>query len=193
MNWHHLIITLDQRSVPEQLSANDDVDEPVLASVMELQDCFQPSATPLDNPRRYFVWNNSGVIISRFDDSITSIDVEFHDTEKHRSVLATDQYLAVCIIVFAFLIYVNYPRLHILRPIHMIDSFDFTMGSMCEHAFVLAAPTRASTIEKEGRTSVIFVRNIDHWGSDDQWHLFFPEGEDIMVCLLLHRTILSMR
>ena len=77
------------------------------------------------------------------------------------------------------------------RPIHMIDSFDFTMGSMCEHAFVLAAPTRPSTAEKEGRTSVIFVRNIDHWGSDDQWHLFFPEGEDIMVCYVVNANYVA--
>ncbi len=38
---------------------------------------------------------------------------------------------------------------------------------------------------QEGRASVIFCRNIDHWGPDDQWHIYFPDGEEVLVCVAL--------
>jgi hypothetical protein len=37
------------------------------------------------------------------------------------------------------------------RPIHMLDHHGFTMGALCEHAFVLAAPSRPSEDEKVSR------------------------------------------
>jgi hypothetical protein len=29
--------------------------------------------------------------------------------------------------------------------------------------------------------SVLFCKNIDHWGQDDQWHVYFPNNEEVVV------------
>jgi hypothetical protein len=36
-------------------------------------------------------------------------------------------------------------------------------------------------LEQDGSPSVLFCKNIDHWAHDEQWHVSFPDGEDVVV------------
>jgi hypothetical protein len=54
---------------------------------------FQPGSTPSDaSGRRFLVWNHVGAIVSRAESAFSSIEIEFADTSKHRSIRITDQY-----------------------------------------------------------------------------------------------------
>lgn len=47
---------------------------------------LQPGSSPSDEEKRFLCWNNTGIIRAQFGHDDQSIDVMFHDTEKHSSV-----------------------------------------------------------------------------------------------------------
>lgn len=51
-----------------------------------VQKPLQPGSSPADEDNRFLCWNNAGIIRAQFGDDDQSIDVMFHDTEKHSSV-----------------------------------------------------------------------------------------------------------
>eukprot|EP00049_Salpingoeca_infusionum_P026056 m.23438 g.23438 ORF g.23438 m.23438 type:complete len:1084 (-) comp8501_c0_seq2:2108-5359(-) len=113
------------------------------------QPAFQPSATPVDDPKRFLVWNDIGMIISREEETTSSIDVEFHNTSKHRPIRLVDH--------FGFTMgSLSEQVLALAAPSHVPDSND----------------TR-------DHPSVLFCRNIKHWSTDETWQTFLPEGEEI--------------
>eukprot|EP00051_Salpingoeca_urceolata_P016320 m.215900 g.215900 ORF g.215900 m.215900 type:complete len:1114 (+) comp18647_c1_seq1:271-3612(+) len=117
----------------------------------KMQEPFQPSATPADGLRRFLVWNTVGIITSREDELSSAVDVEFHDASAH-------------------------------KPIKITDHFGFTLGSLGEHTFALAGPSRTPTSEDErDHPSVLFCQNIQHWGNDSSWQIFFPQSEEVEV------------
>jgi chromosome transmission fidelity protein 4 len=65
--------------------------------VASSQATFQPGATPLGadlhgDKRRFLAWNMLGTITSRDDTVQHSVEIEFFDTAKHRSVRFNDRY-----------------------------------------------------------------------------------------------------
>lgn len=58
----------------------------------EMQDAVQAGATPLGFKRRYLAWNTTGVITTRDEDTFHSVEVEFSDASKHRTVRFNDHY-----------------------------------------------------------------------------------------------------
>lgn len=51
-----------------------------------VQKPIQPGSSPTDEEKRFLCWNNTGIIRGEFGTEDQSIDVMFHDTEKHASV-----------------------------------------------------------------------------------------------------------
>lgn len=51
-----------------------------------LQKPFQPGSSPNDEDNRFLCWNNTGIIRAQKTSMDQSIDVMFHDTEKHSSL-----------------------------------------------------------------------------------------------------------
>ncbi|EOD21019.1 hypothetical protein EMIHUDRAFT_450890 [Emiliania huxleyi CCMP1516] len=51
-----------------------------------------PSATPLRNSRRFLLWNLTGMVLSRDENTYSAIEVEFSDATKHRTMRLTDHY-----------------------------------------------------------------------------------------------------
>lgn len=51
-----------------------------------VQHPLQPGSSPNDEPNRFLCWNNAGIIRAQTGNDEQSIDVMFHDTEKHSSV-----------------------------------------------------------------------------------------------------------
>ena len=56
------------------------------------QGVLQSSSTPAKNDRRFLVWNLTGMVISRDENVFSAIEVDFNDTEKHRTMRLTDRY-----------------------------------------------------------------------------------------------------
>lgn len=116
-----------------------------------LQAPFQPSSTPIDGTRRILVWNNVGIITSREGELENSVDVEFHDVQKH-------------------------------KPWRMKDNHGFTMGTLSEQCIVMATPNRTHISEHQrngAELSTLFCKILDHWATDETWHLTFPGDEEI--------------
>ena len=117
----------------------------------QLQAPFQPSSTPVDGSRRILVWNNVGVITSREGETENSIDVEFHDVQRH-------------------------------KPWRMKDNHGFTMGTLSEQCILMATPNRTQLAEDEragAELSTLFCKILDHWATDETWHLTFPANEEV--------------
>ena len=53
---------------------------------------FQSSSTPVMNRRRFLCWNSVGVITSRDEDTHYAVEIELHDTSKHKNSRFTDHY-----------------------------------------------------------------------------------------------------
>lgn len=51
-----------------------------------VQKPLQPGSSPNDEDNRFLCWNNTGIIKAQFGGEDQSIDVMFHDTEKHSSI-----------------------------------------------------------------------------------------------------------
>lgn len=51
-----------------------------------VQGPLQPGSSPNDETNRFLCWNNSGIIRAQSGNDEQSIDVMFHDTEKHCSI-----------------------------------------------------------------------------------------------------------
>lgn len=51
-----------------------------------IQRPIQPGSSPADEENRFLCWNNTGIIRSQSSQEDQSIDIMFHDTEKHSSV-----------------------------------------------------------------------------------------------------------
>jgi len=51
-----------------------------------IQKPFQPGSSPNDEDNRFLCWNSTGIIRAQYAVEDQSIDVMFHDTEKHSSV-----------------------------------------------------------------------------------------------------------
>lgn len=51
-----------------------------------VQKPLQPGSSPCDEPNRFLCWNNAGIMRAQSGNEEQSIDVMFHDTEKHSSV-----------------------------------------------------------------------------------------------------------
>ena len=51
-----------------------------------IQKPLQPGSTPADEDNRFLCWNNAGIIRAVRSNEDMSIDVMFHDTEKHASL-----------------------------------------------------------------------------------------------------------
>lgn len=47
---------------------------------------FQPGSSPNDEDNRFLCWNNYGIIRAQYTKDDQSIDVMFHDSEKHASI-----------------------------------------------------------------------------------------------------------
>jgi chromosome transmission fidelity protein 4 len=52
---------------------------------------FQPCATEKDKPKRFLAFNDVGLIVSRDEHTQFAIEIEFHDTSKHRPVKLSDR------------------------------------------------------------------------------------------------------
>jgi chromosome transmission fidelity protein 4 len=114
-----------------------------------LQKPFQPSSTPLAESRRILVWNNVGVITSREEELTSSVDVEFHNVQKHKPIRMIDHY--------GF-------------TLGALGARSIAMAGPSR------SPTAA---DERDNPSILFCRNIDHWASDETWQVFFPEGEEV--------------
>mmetsp|Transcript_34086 Transcript_34086/g.102777 ORF Transcript_34086/g.102777 Transcript_34086/m.102777 type:complete len:1063 (-) Transcript_34086:167-3355(-) len=112
---------------------------------------FQPSSTPEEELRRIMVWNNVGVITSREEDISCSVDVEFHDIQKHKPIRMIDH--------FGF-------------TVGALSETCFVMGGPSRSP---------DGDDERDNPSVLFCRNINHWATDDTWQIFFPEGEEVEV------------
>jgi chromosome transmission fidelity protein 4 len=117
---------------------------------VELQHPFQPASTPLDESRRILVWNNVGVITSREDDVTCSVDVEFHNVQKHKPIRMVDH--------FGF-------------TMGALGERAFVMAA--------PSHSPQSATDERDHPSVLFCRNVDHWATDETWQVFFPEGEEV--------------
>eukprot|EP00055_Hartaetosiga_balthica_P017008 m.110681 g.110681 ORF g.110681 m.110681 type:complete len:1105 (-) comp9227_c0_seq5:2296-5610(-) len=53
---------------------------------------FQPSSTPEEDARRFLVWNDDGCIISREEDTLFAVDVEFHNKSLHHPARINDHF-----------------------------------------------------------------------------------------------------
>ncbi|XP_055601577.1 WD repeat and HMG-box DNA-binding protein 1 [Uranotaenia lowii] len=51
-----------------------------------MQDYFQPSSTPDHLEHRFLVYNHVGIVRAHSDDKENSIEVEFHDSQKHHGI-----------------------------------------------------------------------------------------------------------
>ena len=62
----------------------------------ELQDVLHPSSTPkvegASNGRRFLLWNLTGMVLSRDEQTYSAIEVDFNNTEQHRTLRLTDRY-----------------------------------------------------------------------------------------------------
>jgi chromosome transmission fidelity protein 4 len=112
---------------------------------------FQPSSTPEEELRRIMVWNNVGVITSREEDISCSVDVEFHNVQKHKPIRMIDH--------FGF-------------TVGALSETCFVMGGPSRSP---------NGVDERDNPSVLFCRSINHWATDDSWQIFFPEGEEIEV------------
>lgn len=113
------------------------------------QEAFQPASTPLDLPKRFLTWNDVGVIMSRAEETTSAVDVEFHDTTKHRPIRLVDH--------FGFTLGALNENAFVLAA----QSHEPEAGDTRDHP------------------SVLFCRNIAHWASDETWQIFFGEGEEV--------------
>jgi len=89
----------DRRVYLDKVYTKEQVDDMLQKAISDLQPkpiirqaAFQPSSTPVDAERRYLVWNSAGVIISRNEETFNSIEIEFANSEKFRSVRFTDNF-----------------------------------------------------------------------------------------------------
>ncbi|EGD80564.1 hypothetical protein PTSG_01156 [Salpingoeca rosetta] len=114
-----------------------------------VQPAFQPASTPLEESKRFLVWNDTGFILSREEETTCAIDVEFHNASKHRPIRLVD---------------------------HFGFTMGALTSSLVALAAPSHAPTAES---QRDHPSVLFARNIGHWSSDETWQLFFPVGEEI--------------
>lgn len=71
------IDTVTKREVQDLI---DSVPKPMV------QKPLQPGSSPNDEDNRFLCWNNTGIIRAQHGSDDQSIDVMFHDTEKHSSV-----------------------------------------------------------------------------------------------------------
>ena len=62
----------------------------------ELQEVLHPSSTPkvegASNGRRFLLWNLTGMVLSRDEQTYSAIEVDFNNTEQHRTLRLTDRY-----------------------------------------------------------------------------------------------------
>lgn len=110
---------------------------------------FQPSSTPVEELRRIMVWNNVGVITSREEEVTSSLDVEFHDVQKHKPMRMNDH--------FGF-------------TVGALSENCFVLGGPSR---------TPDGVDERDNPSVLFCRCINHWATDVSWQIFFPEGEEI--------------
>ncbi|EDQ91285.1 uncharacterized protein MONBRDRAFT_23531 [Monosiga brevicollis MX1] len=169
--------------MPHDYAAEEEAQQPTYGTMplVEQQAPFQPSSSPLDQSKRFLVWNNVGIITSRQEEVTSAVDVEFHDTNTHRPVRLVDHFgftmgtLSEHCLVLAAESHTpdegdtrDHPRLE--QPDwprqHERIAYQDSQGWF---AFVL------------GLLSVLFCRNLTTWASDETWQLFFPEGEEIEV------------
>lgn len=71
------IDTITKREVQDLI---DSIPKPMV------QKSLQPGSSPTDEDNRFLCWNNTGIIRAQKTQEDQSIDVMFHDTEKHSSV-----------------------------------------------------------------------------------------------------------
>lgn len=71
------IDTVTKREVQDLI---DSIPKPMV------QKPLQPGSSPNDEDNRFLCWNNTGIIRAQHGNDDQSIDVMFHDTEKHSSV-----------------------------------------------------------------------------------------------------------
>eukprot|EP00730_Choanoeca_flexa_P003859 TRINITY_DN11524_c0_g2_i2.p1 TRINITY_DN11524_c0_g2~~TRINITY_DN11524_c0_g2_i2.p1 ORF type:complete len:1032 (+),score=334.37 TRINITY_DN11524_c0_g2_i2:48-3098(+) len=115
------------------------------------QEPFQPSASPLDQARRFLVWNDLGTIATREEETTAAVDVEFHDTNQHRPIRLVDH--------FGF-------------TMGALSEQCFALAAQSHE------PDETDTRD---HPSVLFCRNLSNWASDETWQVFFPVGEEIEV------------
>jgi hypothetical protein len=56
------------------------------------QDVLYPSSTPMKNNRRFLLWNLTGMVITRDENTYSAVEVDFNNTEQHRTLRLTDHY-----------------------------------------------------------------------------------------------------
>lgn len=110
---------------------------------------FQPSSTPLEHSRRFLVWNDVGIITTREEETTSAVDIEFHDTARHRPIRLVDH--------FGFTMGALSKEAFVLAA----ESHEPEGNDTREHP------------------SVLFCRNIGHWATDETWQTLFPPGEEI--------------
>lgn len=114
------------------------------------QTSFQPCASEKEKSKRYLAFNDIGFIILRDEHSQNSLEVEFHDTARHRPIKLVDRN-SVTMGALGNSIHTN------------VSHIEGTNG------FALA-----SNIQKE-MPSVVLYKGIDNSFS---WTYTLPEGED---------------
>jgi chromosome transmission fidelity protein 4 len=121
-----------------------------------MQGPFQPGSTHAgsDGKRRYLVWNATGTIISRDEETHSQLEIEFSDSSRHRSVRLTDHYqftMAALNDTAAF--------------------FASEAGELPEDAPEDAKPS----------ASTLFYRPFQSWASNSEWVLQLSEGESAVA------------
>ena len=133
----------------------------VVSAGVKPQAPFQPGSTPRDDSRRRFLaWNSVGSIVSREEDTFSSIEIDFADKAANRTVRITDHYgftmaaLGTQGVVFA-------------SPMQRADDGD--------------KKKKSSSNKTKTTPSTIFFRPFSSWAQKSEWIMQLPDGESALA------------
>ena len=134
-----------------------------------LQEVVQPSSTPPTNGRRFLLWNLTGMVLSRDEQTYSAIEVDFNNTEQHRTMRLTDHYnftmaaLDSAAVMFASKANNGNPSTVVYRPLNswapnsewqvQLDKGEDTLAVALGHKFAAVA------------TSARYLRIYSHTGA----------------------------
>ena len=132
----------------------------IVSAGVNPQPPFQAGCTPHDaGRRRYLAWNKIGTIISRQEDTFSSLEVEFADKATNRTIRLADRYgftmaaLAANGMVFA----------------SQSQKSEQKDGSSSKKGTDATTP------------STIFFRPFSSWAQNSEWLAQMPLGEEVLA------------
>eukprot|EP00940_MAST-03C_sp_MAST-3C-sp2_P001701 g1701.t1 len=138
-----------------------------------LQPVIQPGSTPVQNDRRFLVWNSVGSIVSRVEDTFCSLEIDFSDRSKHRAIRMTDHY--------RFSVAALGDRGVVLGSYGGDDE-----DADDEKAFDASGrPNRRRKKKKKDEDedaalrSTIYYRPLESWSHNSDWTAQLPRGEKV--------------